>query len=183
MRGDAPRGCRSPSTGGDGLRNPLRAFGSDEKKGSAARSCSACTRPTPPALPLIPSASTHPSTMSRPARLLSALAHPHATRPHSTLIQRLTLPQEAAIPRTLNALSQPLPPAAQPQHVHVNHPSRLFPTLGPAEWPQVVEQNSQAVKERVLRGVTGLDVDEVRGLTRFTVVLKRVVNMTKKGKM
>lgn len=49
--------------------------------------------------------------------------------------------------------------------------------------PEVVEQNSQAVKEKVLKGLTGLDTEEIRGLTRYTVVLKRVVNMTKKGKM
>jgi hypothetical protein len=130
-------------------------------------------------------------TMSRPSRLLGALTHPRLTRPNSSAIQRLTanpppsllLPPSSTIPRTLNALHQQLPPASSPQHKHINHPSRLFPTQGPAEWPQVVEQNSQAVKEKVLKGVTGLETDELRGLNRYTVVLKRVVNMTKKGKM
>lgn len=141
---------------------------------------------------LFPSSpSQHPHTMSRPARLLGALTNPRLTRPNSSFIHRLTtspppalvLPHESKIPRSLNAAHQSLPPASSPQHTHINHPARLFPTTGPAEWPQVVEQNSQQVKEKVLRGVTGLDVDELRGLNRYTVVLKRVVNMTKKGKM
>jgi hypothetical protein len=38
-------------------------------------------------------------------------------------------------------------------------------------------------KEAVLSAATGMSVDEIRGLNRYTVVLKRVVNMTKKGKM
>ncbi|KAJ9116604.1 hypothetical protein QFC20_000537 [Naganishia adeliensis] len=133
--------------------------------------------------------------MSRPAARLLGLA-PKLTRPNSTTTtpsslqrllsappQNLLIPSSSTIPRSLNALHQPIPAAQSPQHVHINHPDRLFSQRGPAEWPQVVEQNSAQVKEKVLRGLTGLDVDELRGLTRYTVVLKRVVNMTKKGKM
>lgn len=135
------------------------------------------------------------TNMSRPAARLLGLA-PKLTRPNSTTTtpsslqrllsappQNLLIPSSSTIPRSLNALHQPIPAAQSPQHVHINHPNRLFPQRGPAEWPQVVEQNSAQVKEKVLRGLTGLDVDELRGLTRYTVVLKRVVNMTKKGKM
>lgn len=132
--------------------------------------------------------------MSRPAARLLGLA-PSFTRQNSTStnnsLQRLLrsppssllLPSTSTIPRSTNAAHQPIPAPHAPQHAHINHPDRLFPTQQPQEWPPVVEQNSAQVKEKVLRGLTGLDVDELRGLTRYTVVLKRVVNMTKKGKM
>jgi hypothetical protein len=132
--------------------------------------------------------------MSRPAaRLLGRapnLLRQNSTSTNSSLARllssppaNLVIPASSTIPRSLNALHQPIPAAQSPQHVHINHPERLFPSRAPQEWPQVVEQNSAQVKEKVLRGLTGLDVDELRGLTRYTVVLKRVVNMTKKGKM
>jgi hypothetical protein len=38
-------------------------------------------------------------------------------------------------------------------------------------------------KEAVLSTLTGMSTDEIRGLNRYTVIIKRVVNMTKKGKM
>lgn len=151
--------------------------------------------PFPPCPPFPP----HTPNMSRPTAAARILSHiPSLTRqnsssttttPHS--LQRLLrsppsallVPPTSTIPRSLNALHQSIPGPQAPQHTHINHPDRLFPPRQPQEWPPVVEQSSAQVKEKVLRGLTGLDVDELRGLTRYTVVLKRVVNMTKKGKM
>ncbi|KAJ9092009.1 hypothetical protein QFC21_006989 [Naganishia friedmannii] len=95
----------------------------------------------------------------------------------------LHLPPSGLIPRSRTVSKQEIPAPHAPQHRHINHPDRLFTTPRASEMPEVVEQNSQQVKEKVLKGLTGLDTDELRGLTRYTVVLKRVVNMTKKGKI
>lgn len=95
----------------------------------------------------------------------------------------LILPPSGLIPRSRTVSKQEIPAAGAPQHRHINHPERLFSPPRGNEMPEIVEQNSQQVKEKVLKGLTGLDTDELRGLTRYTVVLKRVVNMTKKGKM
>ncbi|KAJ9120881.1 hypothetical protein QFC22_002816 [Naganishia vaughanmartiniae] len=95
----------------------------------------------------------------------------------------LILPPSGLIPRSRTVAKQDIPAPNAPQHRHINHPERLFTPPRANEMPEVVEQNSAQVKEKVLKGLTGLDTDEIRGLTRYTVVLKRVVNMTKKGKM
>ncbi len=47
----------------------------------------------------------------------------------------------------------------------------------------VGSQAGNRLKMEVLQAQTGLTADEIRGLHRYTVVLKRVSNMTKKGKM
>jgi small subunit ribosomal protein S5 len=69
-----------------------------------------------------------------------------------------------------------------PLHSHVSHPDRLFEGAT-GEHPAIVGGNSAAEKEVVLAAVTGLPKDEIRLLNRYAVVVKRVVNMTKKGKM
>jgi hypothetical protein len=118
--------------------------------------------------------------MTRPT--IRRLIRPFLSRPSSTL---------APVPSSSPSLSSYIPTLDLPStshlpsspHRHINHPTRLFPSLPASSWPTLLDDNSPAVKEQVLATATGLSRDELRGLWKNTVVLKRVVNMTKKGKM
>jgi len=49
--------------------------------------------------------------------------------------------------------------------------------------PEVIGGNMAQRREVVLCAITGLSAGELRGLHRVTAAVKRVQNMTKKGKM
>lgn len=98
--------------------------------------------------------------------------------------KQLLLPQSSKIPQTTNQSGDQLPPSNAPQHVQINHPTRLFqPPSGQLRAELLGGYTEAQNKEAVLSTLTGMSTDEIRGLNRYTVVLKRVVNMTKKGKM
>ena len=98
--------------------------------------------------------------------------------------KRLLLPQSSKIPTTSSQSGNTLPPSNAPQHVHINHPTRLFqPPSGQLRAELLGGYTEVQNKEAVLSTLTGMSTDEIRGLNRYTVILKRVVNMTKKGKM
>lgn len=56
-------------------------------------------------------------------------------------------------------------------------------TPSESQFPERIGENEEGRREEVSQAITGLSRDELRGLRRYTVVMKRVVKMTKKGKM
>lgn len=115
-------------------------------------------------LPAVASTSRHLSSIT-----------PAATEPEAPKSSYVLKP----IPRPSSFRSR-FPDA--PLHSHISHPDKLFEGAT-GEFPDVVGGNAAAEKEIVLASVTGLSKEEIRGLNRYAVVVKRVVNMTKKGKM
>jgi hypothetical protein len=81
------------------------------------------------------------------------------------------------IPRPANAKD------TNPIHHHINHPYRQFEPLPPNERPEVVGGDQRARRETVLSAVTGMKSGDMRGLRRIAVGIKRVVNMTTKGRV
>lgn len=69
-----------------------------------------------------------------------------------------------------------------PTHKHINQP-RLLDSPPASQFPDRIGENEEGRREDVSLAITGMSKDEMRGLRRYTVVLKRVVKMTKKGKM
>jgi hypothetical protein len=69
-----------------------------------------------------------------------------------------------------------------PAHKHVNQPQFLS-TPQESEWPDRIGENEEGRREDVSQAITGMTRDELRGLRKYTVVMNRVVKMTKKGKM
>lgn len=125
----------------------------------------------------------------RSASVSKQVAYPDLLAPDAAF-GNLVLPPSSLIPRTTLRPSypgQPLPPLHAPQHKQINHPERLFPTIDNVETsgliPELLNANGEQAKLDVLEAMTGLSGGEIKGLNRYTVVLKRVVNMTKKGKM
>ncbi|KAL7420976.1 28S ribosomal protein S5, mitochondrial [Cryptotrichosporon argae] len=122
-------------------------------------------------LPLRPTAST--------SRLASSSSLPAASPPASP--RPLSHPVYASTPVPRPSTYPSRFPGA-PAHTHVSHPAPLFASPPRAQWPAVLGQDVGDKNERLLAAVTGLAREDVRGLYRAGVVLKRVVNMTKKGK-
>ncbi|BEI84375.1 hypothetical protein CcaverHIS002_0409790 [Cutaneotrichosporon cavernicola] len=70
-----------------------------------------------------------------------------------------------------------------PQHRIYNFPNNTFPPLPESEHPIALGENMVAKNMRVLGALTGYTRQELEGLYRYPVDMRRVVNMTKKGKM
>ncbi len=142
---------------------------------AAAAAVRLAARPAPPANNAAPiaSSSRHASFAAAPPSSSSAASSSEPSI--SAFYPLLDLPTNSAIP--------PNPRFNNPPHVHINHPTRLFPAVSEVDFPEQLDQNTPAVKDAILSANTGLSTDELRGLYKNTVVLKRVSNMTKKGKM
>jgi hypothetical protein len=69
-----------------------------------------------------------------------------------------------------------------PTHKHINEP-KFLDAPPSSQFPARIGENEEGRREDVSLAITGMSRDEMRGLRRYTVVLKRVVKMTKKGKM
>lgn len=69
-----------------------------------------------------------------------------------------------------------------PVHKHLNQPQWLS-TPSESEFPDRIGENEEGRREEVSQAITGMTRDELRGLRKYTVVMNRVVKMTKKGKM
>ena len=52
-----------------------------------------------------------------------------------------------------------------------------------SQFPDRIGENEEGRREDVSQAITGMTRDELRGLRKYTVVMNRVVKMTKKGKM
>lgn len=90
----------------------------------------------------------------------------------SLVVPRESIPRRPDFPATYPG----------PSHKHINQPK--FLTAPPAsEFPARIGENEEGRRELVSLAITGMRGEEMRGLRRYTVVLKRVVKMTKKGKM
>jgi hypothetical protein len=139
----------------------------------------------------VPSSSTMASSSSRRAlttlRSTLSSSRSSSSSSSSSSATKLAAPSLTAYVPTLDLPSSSIitsnPLFTNPSHVHINHPSRLFPRIPESSYPELLDQNSPAIKEQILSSSTGLSTDELRGLYKNTVVLKRVSNMTKKGKM
>ncbi|CAK9779959.1 hypothetical protein CC85DRAFT_158755 [Cutaneotrichosporon oleaginosum] len=70
-----------------------------------------------------------------------------------------------------------------PQHRIYNFPNNTFPPLPESQHPTALGENMAAKNRRVLSAITGYTREELEGLYRYPVDVRRVVNMTKKGKM
>jgi hypothetical protein len=130
------------------------------------------------------SSSTSPASTSSGDLLLDIL--PPRIQPliSKSSAKRLLLPQSSKIPSTQSQSGNELPPPNAPKHVQINHPTRLFqPPSGQLRQELLGGFTEAQNKEAVLSTLTGMSTDEIRGLNRYTVIIKRVVNMTKKGKM
>lgn len=69
-----------------------------------------------------------------------------------------------------------------PSHKHINQP-KFLDAPPESQFPARIGENEEGRREDVSLAITGMRREEMRGLRRYTVVLKRVVKMTKKGKM
>lgn len=70
-----------------------------------------------------------------------------------------------------------------PLHKHVNYPLPILAPRKDGKVPETLGENTKVKQEILLSSLTGLSKAEFNNLTRFTPITKRVVNMTKKGKM
>ena len=103
-----------------------------------------------------------------------------ASEPSSGLVESLQLPYYHPVPRLSSFPSQfPNPPL----HSHLNFPHPAYSAPPRGQMPDVLGGNMMARRELVLSSITGLSTSELRGLHRITASVKRVVNMSKKGKL
>lgn len=70
-----------------------------------------------------------------------------------------------------------------PQHRIYNFPGNTFPPLPESQHPTALGENMASKNRKVLAAITGYSREELDGLYRYPVDVRRVVNMTKKGKM
>jgi len=119
-------------------------------------------RSAAPSLPILARHASNSST-SIPSTSLSSL--PPLT-PHNPIPRRRDYPQ-----------THP-----GPVHKNINQPQWMA-TPSESQFPERIGENEEGRREEVSQAITGLSRDELRGLRRYTVVMKRVVKMTKKGKM
>lgn len=113
------------------------------------------------------SSSSTPSSSSSSSAFLASLSP-------SSLLPYHPVPRSPYFP---SAFPSP------PQHKYLNFPEPLFKPPPVDEFPDRVGLKAEQRREEVSQAITGLKRDEMRALRRYTVVMKRVVKMTKKGKM
>ena len=120
-------------------------------------------RSTVPALPLV---ARHASTSATPSSSSSSLSSLPPLTPHNPI------PRRQDYPSTYPG----------PLHKNVNQPQWMA-TPPESQFPDRIGENEEGRREDVSQAITGMNRDELRGLRKYTVVMNRVVKMTKKGKM
>ena len=93
----------------------------------------------------------------------------------------LVLPYHHPVPRSDAFRSEFT--AHPPTHKHLNFPNPLYGVPPRNEMPEVLGGNNAQRRETVLSAITGLSPGELKGLNKVTVAVKRVVSMSKKGKL
>ena len=121
------------------------------------------------------SSSSRPNTPLGTLRAASSLP----SAPAASLNPQATL-EHSIVPRSTH---HPSSLASHPTHKHINFPHKLFSPPSPEAMPERIGATSVSAEMDVLSGVTGLGSDELRALRSKAVVMKRVVKMTKKGKL
>ena len=119
-------------------------------------------RSSAPALPII---ARHASTSTTPSSSSSLSSLPPLT-PHNSIPRRQDYPS-----------THP-----GPLHKNINQPQWMA-TPPESQFPDRIGENEEGRREDVSQAITGMTRDELRGLRKYTVVMNRVVKMTKKGKM
>jgi hypothetical protein len=119
-------------------------------------------RSTTPALPIL---ARHASTSTTPSSSSSLSSLPPLT-PHNPIPRRQDYPS-----------THP-----GPLHKNINQPQWMA-TPPESQFPDRIGENEEGRREDVSQAITGMTRDELRGWRKYTVVMNRVVKMTKKGKM
>ncbi|CAD6567178.1 MAG: 28S ribosomal protein S5, mitochondrial [Tremellales sp. Tagirdzhanova-0007] len=140
----------------------------------------ASTDQTPPSAN-IPS-NPNPDPSSNPSSTSPTTASSTSSTPYSRdATDPLFLPYHHPIPRSPAFTSELT--AHPPIHKHLNFPNPLYSAPPPNEMPDVLGGNNAQRREIVLSAITGLSTGELRSLNKVTVAVKRVVTMSKKGKL
>lgn len=142
-----------------GLRLPARSFAT-----SCARANSNSSVPTP-------SPSDVPNPRRRDPRLAPRLKDLKPEDVHTPIVYRTRIPRSAAFRTRFKDA---------PEHQHINFPHPMFATPPEGKRPSAVGEASDPTY--TIGAVMGMQPGEVRKLSNFNIITKRVVNMTKKGK-
>jgi len=125
------------------------------------------------------SAATHPSDVpastsnsSSDPRLAPRIRDLTPADLHKPIVFRTPVPRSPDFPTRFEDA---------PTHEHINYPHRMFERPAANEMPEIAGEATDATG--AIAAITGLTRQEVRNLCTYKVVMKRVVNMTKKGKL
>jgi hypothetical protein len=121
--------------------------------------------------PSSPSSSAPSDNARRDPRLAPRIRDLTGADRHTPIVFRTPVPRSPDYPTKF---------ADAPLHEHINYPFKMFETPHRAEWPEIAGEAADPTA--AIAAITGLSTWEVRSLSNYKIIIKRVSNMTKKGK-